>query len=553
MKTAFSNRELIFLGAICLLSLALLLIGLNGACPFSLETDEVDYAPHAIWMLKKPTLNPEWFTNPASTLFYPLLAYYWFLHHFFGNQVIDLSKNELRTCYEQMELLVKYPRFVNVLFTTATLPFLYAIGRTWLGRGAATIATILYGVSPLVVRYGQILRTDTFSCLLIVICMFLICHILAKPARTALSVLAALVTALAISTRYFCLGLIVPVSFAYVWLAIKDRPSARRILLNLTTYLLLSGVLTFCFSPFVFLDYGQTLKDLHFEAASEFAEITGLGFFGNLDFYIKTAMPRALGMPLAVGALAGIVLLAFRARSALTATYMVLLAAFLIGTCLNPRHWFRWILPMMPVLCLTAGLAFQSIYEALAVLVERTKLKQQAQKIAFIASAVLLLLSLIPLAYELTEIEVDKLRPTGPEQAWFYIRDHIPAGTKIAVDIDWRATGSWLYDVTENIWRPDFIPPRPHNYYTPEDLAKEGFKYMVVEKWNREYYQAKPKEYPRESNFYEQLVKKAPLVFTSEKEPETLFGKKRFLRIGPNEVYDLRAIGKGMDVPGAQK
>src|SRR5580658_11206356 len=105
MRKLFTDREWLFLAAICTVNFILLLIGMNGASPFAMEPDECDYGAHAIWMLNSGTLSPGWFVNPASTLYYPLLLYYSTLR-FISPALIPPMKDEMRNCYEHMDLLV---------------------------------------------------------------------------------------------------------------------------------------------------------------------------------------------------------------------------------------------------------------------------------------------------------------------------------------------------------------------------------------------------------------------------------------------------------------
>ena len=102
------------------------------------------------------------------------------------------------------------------------------------------------------------------------------------------------------------------------------------------------------------------------------------------------------------------------------------------------------------------------------------------------------------------------------------------------------------YTILENVWRPDFVPPRPHNYYLPADLAKEGYQYMVVLRWNREDYAiTEPDKYPREGKFFQDLVKQAPLLFSSFRTKPNVMGESVPDTYSPVEIYDLRPLASG--------
>jgi len=550
MKKVFNKGESAFLVITCLINLFLLILGLNGDCPITFESDEVDYAPHALWMMFKPTLDPEWFVNPASTLYYPLLAYYSVLKAIYGTALFDPLKDEMRTCYEHMDLLVRDPRYLNVLLTTGTLPLIYLVGRKWLGKGPAMIGTLIYAISPEVIRYGQILRTDVMSCFFVALGILLVLFIADDPQRMKYAVWTALVTALGTSTRYFCVALVAPIFSAYS-LAILQLKNAK-IFFNAVLCAILCPAFFFCISPYVILDFERVVQDLRFETQSIFGGITGLGFDGNLRYYLFEGMPFCIGNVLSCLFAVGLILVLWQKRNKYTLHILVMLLAFFVGTCLNPRHWTRWLLPMLPTICLCAGFAITFCHLVLKRILSIALKADRAQKIATIIVSLGLLISLLQPLRILVLLEMDKMRPSGPAEAWFYIRDHIPHDTKIALDLDWRWTGKWLYDVKEDVWRPDFIPPRPHSYQSPVDLAKEGYQYMVVEMWTRAYYTwGEPQNYPTECHFYTELRKHAPLIFTSVKHYQILGGEP-YLRCSPYEIYDLRPLVDGIKNPNEE-
>jgi len=540
----FTKGEILFLFAVCAANLAFIMLGIKGDCPVALEADEACYGPGAVEMMRRHSLNPMWFANPASTLYYPLVAYYSVLRLIYGANFIDLAKDGIQNCYEHMNLLVLYPRICCGLLVTASLPFIYWAGRKWLGKYPAMVGTILYAVCPLVVAYGQMLRTDMVSCFFVALGMVLIVKLIEHADRLKYAVMCALVLALGMSTRYFCLALAAPFVVAYGLYYKQTRE--RKVLFNALWFAMLTAVFFFCSSPFVFLDYKNVEESLRFEAFSVFGRVDGLGFFGNLNFYINEVLPSCLSHILAVASIIGLVLVVWKRRSDLTWSFLMLLLAFVVGTCLNPRHWHRWILPFLPMLCFFVGVTVTTSFEILKKSLQTWLGRTKATRISAGIVSLLLFACILEQLRGLYVVELDMLRPTGRAEAWYYIRDHIPPHTKIALDSDWRWTGRWNYDYKEDIWRSDFIPPRPHNYKSPVDLAKEGFQYMVVETWNRGFYTwGQPQRYPTECEFFKELRKHAPLLLKGERRPKVL-GVDPIIRISPYEIYDLRPLAKGV-------
>jgi len=199
-----------------------------------------------------------------------------------------------------------------------------------------------------------------------------------------------------------------------------------------------------------------------------------------------------------------------------------------------------------------AGFALFSLFHPLQKACSKICSPDNSKRISIAIISLLFTVSLIvPMEYVYL-LELDKTQPSGVEQIWFYIRNHIPVGTKIASDVDWRWTGKWMYDVKEDVWRPDYIPPRPHHYRTPSDLAHDGYQYIVVEGFNRLTFQAQPEKFPIESHFYTELRKHAPMLLATKMHRVCLLGTMDFNRFSSYEIYDLRKLAHGVVDPHEQ-
>jgi hypothetical protein len=527
-----------------------LLYGLNGDSPISPENDEFCYAPVAVHIVCTDDPNPHWFVNPASTLIYPLAGYYYVLRMITGEQFIDPHHWPEYLCAQHMDTLIKWPRLSSVLFVLLSEFFLYLLGRKWLGKRTALLGVLFYALSPLVVYYGQILRPDSLANFLIVMSLLLLGMICQSPTNLKLGVFLGAINGLALSTRFFCLALVAPqlALFGITTLKAKSSEEKRSIIISGVLSLIVCGVVFLATSPFVFLDFQQVVKDLSFEAHSEFVDLTGLGPLGNFNYYWTDASPAAIGMFVTAASIAGCVLCLLR-PSLQTVIYLVLLVVLFVGTCINPRHWGRWILPMLPLMCLFAGLFFDRLWLVLERVCTNSLPPRRAKALAALSMVGCLAFAYFVPFKRLLQDQWQKGRLSALALAFPFIKEHIPPHTKIACDSGWVWPERDNYNVTEGIWRPDFVPPRPHKYYMPEDLAKEGFEYMIVETWNRRYYQWNPeaaKKYARECNFYLNLRKHAPLIFYSaHKNNPYILGEQVPDCVTPIEIYDLRPLATG--------
>lgn len=540
------TRFMLAISAVCL---GFLLVGLNGDSPICTENDELCYGPVSLFMISHNTLDPGWFVNPASTTIYSLWLYYKIVQLFTGETIVDPHYTPFQMVFHHMDVLLKWPRLTSVAFVILSLPLLYIAGRRWLGKAPAMLGVTFYALSPLVVYYGQILRPDMLANLLIVVSIFLFDQIIDNPASRKLAVVIGIVIGLAVSTRFFCLALTIPLATIYGVALFRKTYAAQRkaIFISGLIAALVSFGTFFVTSPFVFFDFHQLLEDLKFETQSNFAELTGLGPFGNLHYYVVEGIPEAIGKYLTGSAFIALVVVPFRRRTFKTYIYLILLVVFATGTCLNPRHWARWSLPMLPILALLAGYGLTCIYDLIKVVLSRRLPVSVAGTASLIVVSVIGLSALFFPTRRLIFDQWQKSRLSERAMVFPYIKEKIPPGTKIALDSSWDWPDYELYQVTPDIWRPDFVPPRPHNYRTPEDLARAGFQYMIVQRWNREYYMLEEQKdkYPQEYAFFHALTKRAPLIFnTYTANHPWILGKEIGWRVSPVEVYDLRSLAK---------
>lgn len=550
----FTLTERLFLAAITLICAGFLLYGLNGDSPICLENDELCYSHPAIIMVMNNSLNPEWFTNPASTLIYPLAAYYKILQILFGTRFIDPEHfNTMQMVFREMPTMVTYPRLTSALEVLLSLPILYVIGKRWVGRVAAMLGITFYALSPMVIYYGQILRPDMLASLFIIINLLLIDLLIENPSNRFLAAANGVVAGLAISTRFFCLALVPPILLVFGVAAVRNK-SLKSVMIRSAMIFLGAWLITFLTtSPFVFIDFKQVVTDLQFEAKSDFQELTGLGPLGNLYWYLTYGVPYSMGEVLTGAALLGFIWMWIK-PSFKTIIFQTLLIVFFVGTSLNPRHWERWVLPMLPVLVLLAGVAIVKLH----LLLERTLSdgllsNNNAKTISLIFSCCFFVCGLFyPFRHLLLE-QSQKGALSARAAIFPYIQAHIPPKTKIALDMDWGYPDSDKWDIKEEIWRPDYVPPRDHNYYLPEDLAKDGYEYMLVQRWNRDYYrsEANAKAYPREHAFFKNLYEKVPMLIDTQTDHNpVILGEEVGFRVSPVELYDLRPLMKKNDKKG---
>jgi hypothetical protein len=549
LSVRIARLEALGLGSIACLTIFVFLWGFNGDSPICTHNDESYFALPALNILTSRDPNPHTFINPASTLIYPLAGYYALLEQATSNRYIDHDQPPWLMCAQQIETLIKWPRLANVFLLLATILFLYLAGRDWVGKDAAMLGVLLYSLNPMVVYYSQILRPDTLANFFICLAMLLLGMAAVTPTNRKLAVALGVCSGLAISTRYFCVALIPPLLAVYgiSFFETEQNQQRKELALSLLFALICSLFSFFCTSPFVFLDYQQAVKDLSFESQSQFSRVAGLGPLGNFRYYFARVLPRTMGTLLTLMSLLGLVL-KLKHSEKKTVIYSILSLFIIGGTCLNSRHWDRWIIPMLPIVCLLTGFALTSSYAMISQFCEHRVSVKSARFLTFIVCTIFCAYAFLIPVRNILCLEIQKGDLSGRAKAFYFVKEHIPEHSKIACDMSWDWPDRDRYIVLENIWRPDFVPPRPHNYYLPEDLAKQGYQFMIVQRENRrDYSLAKQNLYPREARFYSELRKHAPLLYTSYAKPRfNVLGKEVKDMFTAVEVYDLRPLAQGI-------
>src|SRR6516164_3332083 len=102
MLARTTKLEILALGSIMFLSFCAFFWGLNGDSPICIENDEQCFALPALQILINHDPNPHTFINPASTLIYPLVAYYAILEKVTGDKYINRHQLPWLMCAQKI-------------------------------------------------------------------------------------------------------------------------------------------------------------------------------------------------------------------------------------------------------------------------------------------------------------------------------------------------------------------------------------------------------------------------------------------------------------------
>jgi hypothetical protein len=173
-------------------------------------------------------------------------------------------------------------------------------------------------------------------------------------------------------------------------------------------------------SPFLLLDWQKALHDIFNEGKPAHLGHTGNGPIANLLWYADHQVIGTMGWIGAVAIIAGMVA-TVRMKSAARWTLLPAAIAFIVMLAAQNLVWSRWILPLLPLLCLLAA--------AGAVAIARTA---GAEKEKY-ATAIVAIALLVPSAGGALGAMRERANDTRDQAADWAVR-HFPAGSTVVIE-----------------------------------------------------------------------------------------------------------------------
>ncbi|MEW6271104.1 MAG: glycosyltransferase family 39 protein [Thermodesulfobacteriota bacterium] len=490
----------LLLAAIVALALLTHLWGVRGDLPWAYGSDEGQFAVLAIRMATNGDPNPHWFGHPGSTFLYPLAL----LFHVgnaleAGLPLLQVDPGLAARVGGDPGKYFLLGRLISVVFAVASLPLLYAVARRTFDAATAVVATWLALLSPLALTHAQMLRTDSAGLFFGLLALWLALRVLDRPGRGA-HALAGLAIGAAIGTRYF-LATLVPVLVCadLVLLARRrERPAERTRLVGAMLLGLACVAVGFALTtPYLLLHFPTVWGNLAHEMREEHLGADGLGFAGNLAWYLTTALPDSMPLAWLVAAAAGIVLAAWR-RNVAAALVLLSVVSFLVAISTASLHWQRWLVQIVPLLALFAAAALVALARGVAAL------SGGGRRVELGLVALLTVLASAEPALAYFRFSALQARPSTRLVAREWIAANLPAGSTIAADF-YTAP---LHDTPlEADYRFSLAAEGEL-----EDYRRAGYDYLMVSDAIYGRYRREPRRYAREVAFYDALQREGRLV-----------------------------------------
>ncbi|HEY8551343.1 MAG TPA: glycosyltransferase family 39 protein [Vicinamibacterales bacterium] len=372
MRSGVPGLEWLALAAIVGVATWLRLTGLAFGLPAVYNPDEVAIMSRAL-AFAKGDLNPHNFLYPTF-YFYALFAWVgaWFVVAWATGIFPSLEAFQTSFFVDPSSIYLA-GRVLGVVCGVATVVLVWRLGRKLSGPGAGLAAALFLAVAPTAVRDAHYVKHDVPVTLAITgayLLMTRIGHVrrptsdvrpAAKSSRTI--VLAAAATGLAFSTHYYSIFLALPLAFAI--LDARGAAGWRAVLRGWTIAALVSALVFFALSPFILIEPHTAWNDIvaNRQIVMDRAIEGPRGLFGSAPDYLRMLWHEAVGTPVLLAALAGIVWLAWQQPR--TAIFLLAFPIPFLAFISNTVAAGRYVNPVLPFVACAAGYAIDRLAHVL--------------------------------------------------------------------------------------------------------------------------------------------------------------------------------------------
>ena len=455
---------------------------LGAGIPYSVEVDEPELMDRAVRMMQTGDFNPHFFHYPG-----------FYIHLQMAVAVVRFLAGATAGEWRSLADVSPYDfyywgRATTALLGTATVLVLFQVGMRW-GTRYALLAAGLLAVMPMHVRASHFVLTDVPVTFFVALAWLLALRAHESPRWTAFAAAGA-AAGVAAATKYTG-GLAVVLPLVAVWMTPAARPS--RLAASLAACAGAAAAFLAA-APYTVLDLPAFLNGYahlagYYTRAPQ-AEPMWITYLKHLRLGLQ--WPAFLLM------FAGLLLAAVRSirgparvRWALALIFPLLYFWFVSRQTLV---FGRYLLPMIPFVCLIAATAVVSGVS----LLRRFDIPRLARTTLV---ATLTVAAILPPGLQAVSFVVSQGRRSTMEQAYAWITENVPKGSKIAVETRQLLLPSRDY-TTVNVPRlvGDFRAPAGYDAY-----RTQGFQYVVASSAGYGRAMAEPHRFPEEYAAYMNL------------------------------------------------
>lgn len=426
-------------GALCsiiVMAFGLRVWAIGWGLPYVDHPDEPAVVNPTLAMLRRDDWQPRFFNYPSLYIY--ALRIVFTLHWTFGKNsgwYTNLSQLPLTTdIFTTMPGFYVWGRALTIGLGVASVVLVYIVGQRWFDRGVGLVAAAILATLPFHVRHSQYITTDVASGFMATLALWAALR-LVDGATWRRYAVAGLAVGLAAGTKYN-VGLVanaVFVAHLAAWQGQSWRQAAR------LPWAAIWGIIGFLLTtPTILWDFAQFASDMQRQLASYsggHGDAIGRWPLGEyLHFFWFDGL--RIG-PFVAAALGLVWLVRRRSRAGVITLSFVL--PYVLFTLVQQTHFFRNMLPLLPVLALWGGVG---VMQCAIWLAARGSIKPTVLLGTVLAGLVL--------AYPLVKsIEISRFEamPNSKVLAADYVRDVLPRGLPVAVEqtpLQWAGSPSVL-------------------------------------------------------------------------------------------------------------
>jgi Dolichyl-phosphate-mannose-protein mannosyltransferase len=336
----------------------------GASLPYIDYIDEGYVLHQAIHLFNQRTLDTAWYGYPSLPAYLnaaALIAWSPIYHQVHGHSFRrDLPREEeAQTNSGYNYDLISPPdlilagRLVTAALSIGTVFLAGVIASKLRGRTAGFLALLFTALCPALVLRASNVIVDPFATFFALLAVYFSERIRPNERWSSLNGAASGVAAgLAFASKYAA-GAVFAASLVVIWM-LPTTKKFRRFLGLIAAAGLLSGIALG--APATFLHWRTVAHDVAITAGNYYVIISSPGYFGQAISALE------LGLPLAIAGGAGIVLMLRRRESRSAAIAWLLFAAVLLAPFVNrPFQPFRNLLPLVPLFCIAAAIAFSDL------------------------------------------------------------------------------------------------------------------------------------------------------------------------------------------------
>ncbi len=398
--------------------------------------------------------NPHFALYPAAQMYvqHAALKYYARL----------IGYENFRAAYagDAQALAYLVARRVSASFGVAAVPAIYFAGAPAFGPGAAIAAAAIMTFATLPVRESKYATTDAPTLFWLTMALAMVLRV-ARRGRSLDYVGAGLFSGLAIATKYPAGVVLFAIVTAHFGVCRRQRAPWWYYVADPGIFLALgmAAVVTFCATPYVFLDWRQTVVDYTYQRGFVLYGVGNRLADYGWSWLLYHAMPDTLGVALQALVLAAMVWALIRPRPG-TLSLLTFLAVALIGLTRSHYVFYRYLMVPLPAMVLLVGLMISDLAQIASRCIGQTR----AVGLAAAGTALVLAPCLV------RDLQLNHLlRQTDTRTiAREWIEAHIPPGGAIAAT-----------DNTTPYGKPQLYTVRVVPMASPQLLKQQGVEYVM--------------------------------------------------------------------------